>query len=314
MTPRQALASARPRLLTEDEWRAAQHRHHLVVDELTAAHRERRAAGVTHPVHDFLFTYYRLRPVKLRQWHPGAGHSLAAAASHGELRFYRTDDDGATGVDLAAFVAERANTVGLISRLLTATAAAVGQFGCFGLHEWAMVHRQSDEERRHSTWPLRLGSAGTDALVEASTLRCTHFDAFRFFTPAARPLNLLQPTVDSRIELEQPGCLHGNMDLYKWAYKLLPVVSSELVLECFRLARDVRELDMRASPYDFQALGYTPVQIETAAGKAEYVTAQREFAVRAATLRGRLIDAMAPLLTMELPATALGPLPERPSR
>ena len=32
---------------------------------------------------------------------------------------------------------------------------------------------------------------------------------------------------------------------------------------------------MRASPYDLTELGYQPVPIETAAGKAEYVAAQR---------------------------------------
>lgn len=42
----------------------------------------------------------------------------------------------------------------------------------------------------------------------------------------------------------------GNMDLYKWAYKLSPLVPSELVADCFALAREIRTLDMRASPYD----------------------------------------------------------------
>jgi hypothetical protein len=36
----------------------------------------------------------------------------------------------------------------------------------------------------------------------------------------------------------------------------------------FRLARDVRELDMRASPYDLADLGYPPVRIETPEGRA----------------------------------------------
>jgi hypothetical protein len=85
------------------------------------------------------------------------------------------------------------------------------------------------------------------------------------------------------------------MDLYKWAYKLVPAVPSELVLDAFELARDVRELDMRASPYDLSALGYAAVRIETAAGKAEYVGAQRVFAERGAALRARLLDVLARL-------------------
>jgi hypothetical protein len=51
------------------------------------------------------------------------------------------------------------------------------------------------------------------------------------------------------------------MDLYKWAYKLVPLVPAELVADCFALARDVRVLDMRASPYDLAALGYHPVVV-----------------------------------------------------
>jgi hypothetical protein len=82
------------------------------------------------------------------------------------------------------------------------------------------------------------------------------------------------------------------MDLYKWAYKLSPLVPSELVADCFALARDVRVLDMRASPYDLAALGYPPVRVETAEGRAGYAAAQREFAERAAPLRRRLIAAV----------------------
>jgi hypothetical protein len=82
------------------------------------------------------------------------------------------------------------------------------------------------------------------------------------------------------------------MDLYKWAYKLSPLVPSELVADCFALARDVRALDMRASPYDLAELGYPPVRVETPEGRAEYAAAQRDFAERAAPLRLRLIDAI----------------------
>ena len=65
------------------------------------------------------------------------------------------------------------------------------------------------------------------------------------------------------------------MDLYKHAFRLTPLVPSELVADCFELAWDIRELDMRASPYDFSDLGLEPVRIETPEGKQEYVRAQR---------------------------------------
>jgi hypothetical protein len=97
--------------------------------------------------------------------------------------------------------------------------------------------------------------------------------------------------------MEQPGCLHGTMDLYKWAYKLSPAIASDLTADCFDLARDVRELDMRAAPYDLRPLGYEPVKIETAQGKATYVQAQRTFAERAGVLRLALLDSCDALLT-----------------
>ena len=96
--------------------------------------------------------------------------------------------------------------------------------------------------------------------------------------------------------MEQPGCLHSNMDLYKWAYKLSPASPSDLTADCFDLAREVRELDMRAAPYDLRPLGYEPVEIETAEGKATYVDAQRNFATRAQVLRARIIDVCETLL------------------
>ncbi|MBB5804679.1 hypothetical protein F4560_004447 [Saccharothrix ecbatanensis] len=80
------------------------------------------------------------------------------------------------------------------------------------------------------------------------------------------------------------------MDLFKWAYKLDPATPSELVADCFELALRIRELDMRASPYDLSELGYRPVPIETVDGRAEYVRQQSAFAEAAAPLRARLID------------------------
>ena len=67
------------------------------------------------------------------------------------------------------------------------------------------------------------------------------------------------------------------------------MVSSDLVADCFELARDIRVLDMRAAPYDLTDLGFEPVRIETADGKAAYAAAQRWFAERGGPLRARLI-------------------------
>ena len=208
-----------------------------------------------------------------------------------QWRHYRVDGEDVV-VDAAGFVESRSETVEFVASLVAATAGRPAQFGCFGLHEWAMVYRLEEDEVRHAGWPLRLGAAGTDEVVEAHQIRCSHYDAFRFYTPPARSLNLLQPTRETQTALEQPGCLHAGMDLYKWAYKLAPTVPSSLVMDCFDLARDIRELDMRASPYDLSELGYTPVRIETSQGKAEYAAAQRGFAARGQALRERLLAAI----------------------
>jgi hypothetical protein len=290
--------------LTPDRWRPLEAAHHARIDAVTAGHLARRREARTHPVEDFLFTYYMHSPNQLRRWHPGVGVVLEGAARRAEWKFYRYADGGAT-LDLEDFLSTRVAAVRFISNLLSASSQRPAQLGCFGLHEWAMVYRQNPDQRRHGDWPLRLGQAGTDDVVESHPIRCSHFDAYRFFTDSARPLNTLSPTRDSRVAMEQPGCLHATMDLYKWAYKLSPAIPSDLTADCFDLAREVRELDMRAAPYDLRALGYEPVMIETPEGKAAYVDAQRDFGVRAQVLRLKLIDGchslLGPGLTAEPP-------------
>ncbi len=279
-------------MLGAAEWHALEDAHASRADALTAGHRARAARGERHPVEDFLFTYYSYKPSVLRRWHPGSGVELADASgtARAEWRWYGPGDaPSSLAVDGAALRAERGALIVNIGRILRATAGRAGSFGCFGLHEWAMVYRERGH--RHAA-PLRLGQEATDAVVEAHDLRCTHFDAFRFFTPEAVPLNRDAPSRERQAELEQPGCLHAGMDLYKWAVKLGPLVPGDLLLDTFELARDIRTLDMRASPYDLLEWGYEPVAIETADGKADYVRAQRGFAERGQALRSRLLDAV----------------------
>lgn len=278
-------------VLESATWQARRRAHQERIDVWLAPHLARRHRGEKHPVQDFLFTYYSYRPARLRRWHPGAGVVLRDADPADFGPDYRASAAGAT-LDTPAVRARRAESITWIRTLLAATASRPAQFGCFGMHEWAMVYRQTQDEVRHNAWPLRMSPAQVATVVEERGVRCSHFDAYRFFTAPARPLNLLQPTRDSQHDLEQPGCLHANMDLYKWAYKLSPLVPSELVAECFELAGQIRTLDMRASPYDLAALGYPPVAVETPPGRVEYAAAQRGFAERAARLRTRLLDAI----------------------
>jgi hypothetical protein len=299
------LLTAAPTALAEAEWTAREAAHQERMDTWVAPHQERRRTGTAHPVLDFLFTYYSETPNRLRRWHPGAGTVLLGDAARERLAWpLYAEVDGVTadggvvrgvGLDRPAFLAKRRSAAGWVEGLLSATAGRAGQFGCFGMHEWAMLYRPGDGEVRHEL-PLRLGQAGTDAVVESHKVQCSHIDAFRFFTRAGVPRNTLQPTRDTQQQLEQPGCLHATMDLYKWAYKLSPATPGELLADCFALAADVRELDMRASPYDLTGHGYAPVAVETPEGKAAYVAAQRGFAARGAVLRERLLAVVRDLL------------------
>jgi len=305
-------------VLAEHDWQERQRTHETRVRAWTEPHQARASRGEKHPVYDFLFTYYGFRPAWLRRWHPGPEIALAGAAAREFLRWpeYREFETGRTAIlpafrqkpdahgqntrattneqalialDPATLPAHRREFVAWLRGMLAAMQSRPAFFGCYGLHEWAMVYRQTAEQVRHNAYPLRFDSDSLAAIVAAAPVTCTHFDAFRFFTAPARPLNRLQPTRTDTAQLEQRGCLHANMDLYKWAFKLAPFTPSDLVADCFELARDIREVDMRASPYDLRTLGFPPIAIETPAGRAEYESHQRAFAMRGAPLRARLV-------------------------
>jgi hypothetical protein len=277
-------------VLPEAEWLARRAAHEHRVRGWTDPHQVRQARGEKHPVEDFLFEYYRFRPSWLRRWHPGPDVVLRGAAAGEFLRWPEYHEvDGGVALNPAAFDASRRETLAWLAGLLRATAERPPQFACFGLHEWAMVYRLRPEELRHASLPLRFPPEETARITESLPIRCTHFDAFRFFTPPARPLNRLQPERATTAELEQRGCLHANMDLYKWAFKLAPFTPAELTADCFELARDIRQVDMRASPYDCTSLGLAAIEIETPAGRAEYEAHQRAFAERSQPLRRRLL-------------------------
>jgi hypothetical protein len=171
---------------------------------------------------------------------------------------------------------------------LEAVLAREPVFACMGMHEWAMVYR--DPNVRHPYVPLRLSREEIDAVVDSQPLRCTHYDAFRFFTPAAAPLNRWELTRAATTEHDQPGCIHANMDLYRFAYKIAPFCPSDVVADAFDLARAAREVDMRASPYDLRSYGFAPLEIETRAGRDEYIELQRAISARAQPVRERVLD------------------------
>lgn len=284
-------------MIVVDDWAERRDSYLARVRPWVEPRLRRRQRGQSHPVDDFLFDYYPYRPGRLLQWHPGHGRLLAGSRDDVADWLRRDDyayvDSGAAVTDEA--LDRRAEEIRRTTHLLTATRARRPRFGCFGLHEWAMVYRLQPNEIRHASWSLRLSPDEIADVVDEQGLRCTHFDAFRFYSDDARPLNERRLTRETQADDEQGGCLHATMDLYKWSVRLLPLVASDLVADCLELAREARELDMRASPYDLADLGYAPIPVESEAGRRDYVAHQRRIADAGDDLRGRLIDALTPL-------------------
>jgi hypothetical protein len=281
--------------LADAEWRAIALAHFERAKVHTGPAKERRDRGLPHPIADFLFDYYPYPFAFLEQWHPGIGTGIEwsteaaqdPALRHLSNRGYR-EENGALFADPALMPEKEKQRLEWIVSLLEATRDRAPNFACHGLHEWAMVYG-GRSVRHEKILPLRLPQQEIDALVSSRPICCSHHDAFRFFADEARPFNRLQPDLATRHEHEQPGCLHANMDLYKWAAKAMPWCGSDLLIECFELAVRIRDLDMRASPYDLTAWGRDAVCIETPEGRKGYENEQRELATEAQPLRERLI-------------------------
>ncbi|MGJ8653496.1 MAG: 3-methyladenine DNA glycosylase [Opitutaceae bacterium] len=285
--------------LEKAEWQHLAEIHRARAEEWTLPYRSRRARGAMHPVYDFLFIYYRFAPAQLEYWHPGKDVALSASEwpqVQNEKAY--SMEDGRVFLDTTKIDAKVRKRLQFSLDLCRAVKERPPQFGCFGMHEWAMVYKGGPEGRaRHEgTLPFRLAQRDIDRVVESRPICCSHFDAFRFFTDTAMPFNRVQPTQEGRLQNEQSGCLHTNMDLYKWTAKCMPWVGTELQWDTFQYAIRCREIDMRASPYDCGQLGYEPIPIETAEGRETYEQEQRKLTKSASALRNRLINALEELL------------------
>ena len=281
-------------VITPTEWNHHQQVHRQRAERWTLPRKQRKVTGEREPVLDFLFEYYPYSPAKLEQWFPGFGWDIEVNedfnAEHSA--FIRTGDTFTIDPD---YINKHRRRIEFVIELLTGIGSRSASFNCFGLHEWAMVYQSPVNEIRHPD-PLRLSPQQIADTVEQVGLRCTHIDAFRFFTPDAAPLNANEagviPTRENQTQLDQRGCLHANMDLYKYCMWLQPLVPGDLVLDCFELAVRTRTVDMQASPYDLTDYNYTPIPIETKAGRGEYVEWQREIATQAEPLRERLKETL----------------------
>jgi len=279
--------------LSTEIWTLRAQNHMALVGPFIDAFLKRRGLGLKHAVHDFLFTYYSCSPQKLKQWVPSFQESLIINSEIRNTHPWLSDYWFSLEGDVLSLNKERIqeSTRGLatfIASLCNNILNQAPRFGCFGMHEWAMVYKLSPDELRHKGRPLRLSSEDLAVFVESQTICCSHYDAYRFFTKEARPLNILNPKLETRLQMEQGGCVHANMDLYKWATKLWPWIGSDFIAKTFFLAIEARELDMRASPYDLKDEGYTPLCIETEEGRKHYQKEQQLLAEKAITIRKEL--------------------------
>lgn len=278
--------------MDEPEWTRRIADHQQRVAPWVESRLTRRTVGGKHAVYDFLFDYYPYSPAKLSAWHPGYGVVLEgpeAAKRYMHDAYVVAGSGVTTGI---AWLESRGPRLKMAIRLLQGTLSRQPMTGCFALHEWAMVYGLDQDEVRHPCLPLRVSPETIRATVDSVGLRCTHIDAYRFYTDEARPLNATVPTRERQPDDEQPGCLHAAMDSYKIAGWFSPLTSSDLVVDAFELAVMARELDMRSSPYDVSEYGMTAIEVDTPEGRKEYAAEQQRVISASAPVRLALLDAL----------------------
>lgn len=283
--------------ISRPDWVELQAVHEESIAEILDPYLEKRQQQHKDPVMDFLFEYYAFRPSHLKKWSPGLGVMLEDAlpqdlSSFDEVSF---NEEGAF-LNPDYFPDHRKRSAKWILSLLENSLNKEPAFGCFGMHEWAMVYNAKNV--RHDYLSLRMPMDELVEFVDSRPLVCTHFDAFRFFTDEAKPKNKFELSRDTFAQTEQPGCLHTNMDLYKWAFKMYPWIGSDLIRQTFNLALETRTVDMQASPYDLSDLGLKPIKIETDEGRLQYVRLQKEIYQKSVPLRNALIKQYATLINI----------------
>ena len=227
-----------------------------------------------HPLYNFIFKYYfSMSPKCLTHYSPGmnvllldtdepdSGASLAQS-SWGDP--YRPVSRGYVWdpAELAVPATKR-RAMSHVLQLLQSIDKKPPSLRCYGLHEWAMVYidgasretaaAPSPKLSKFQSLPLRVTSESIRSVLQPDPaapplLRCTHYDAFRFFTDDGRVLNTVNSPVPARyvfscpicrglilgvrcrrehiLQLEQPGCIHVQMDLFKWDFSLTCGISS----------------------------------------------------------------------------------------
>jgi hypothetical protein len=259
--------------------------------------KERRHAVDKHPIYNFLHTYYRYSAESLMKYSPGTGVQLLGTdkrdfSSSGLLHpNFFTVQQKYCAIENEFTGKHKLDMFRRNHELLRSTIDKQPLLSCYGLHEWAMLYR--GHEKHQKQLGLRVSQETIDRVVEEQPLRCTHYDAYRFFSPDAKPLNAIELDRAAQLKKEQPGCIHATMDLFKYAYMVYPLVSSHLLRDCLKIAFTARYIDMRASPYAvhaFEGCEY-PISVETEEGRALYAKEQEALLVTSKPIRTRLLAA-----------------------
>jgi hypothetical protein len=328
-------------VFSKDQWSSMASTHAEILDMLmypalpkellalsdTIQQKKRMHSINMNPIHNFLHSYYQYSIQDISKFSPGLGIGMESYSSSSWVheKFITVKDNGVGYVDVDRILNTPNGRYGWVNiqrgrDVLRATSTRVPFFGCFGLHEWAMLYsgrnmlatsaaaaaaaaaaagaanQPSGPLPKHQAGlNLRVSQEVIDEVVDTSCqLKCTHFDAVRFFHPGAKDLNALQLPDRQRDQVrhEQPGCVHANMDLFMYAFKLYPFVPAPLLVDALRLAIDARRVDMRASPYDVS--GYAecdpPICVETTEGRRLYVREQQKLAANAVPIRVALLQ------------------------
>lgn len=267
------------------------------------------------PIYNFLHSYYKYSTSDLKRYSPGLSVTLVGAVPglDGEILHDKfmtfSETGGFYSVAQFRYLVHGKYSLERLTRdrdILRSTSTKAPFFGCFGLHEWAMLYsgNGSATPRHQESMQLRVDQQTIDAVVGVpGQLRCTHYDAFRFFQPAAKPINTVKSlSRENTSRHEQPGCIHANMDLFRYAYQLYPFVSSALLVQALTLALEARKVDMRASPYDVSAFEgcEVPICVETPQGRKLYIEEQERVAAAAVPIRKALLSIYEEVLSHQL--------------
>lgn len=268
-----------------------------------AALKERQHLVHEHPIFNFLHTYYRYSSESIMKWSPGVASVdclestiiegvTQADVDEGLLhdKYICLDQESGTAKYSVEALSKDKKKLDLFTRnrdILRSSSTRQPVFSCYGLHEWAMLYKNNEKKQ---SLQLRLPQEKIDEVVESVPLRCTHYDAFRFFEKSAQRFNKIQLTRATQVAREQPACIHATMDLFKYAYSIYPLCSADLLRDSLKVALKARYIDMRASPYDVSTFAgcEEPIHVETEEGKALYAREQEALMELSAPLRSRL--------------------------